>query len=150
MESYFMSVAIEEAKKAASIGEVPVGAVVVKNGEIIAKAYNMKETLMDTTAHAEILAIKKASEILKGWRLIDCEIYITLEPCVMCAGAIVQSRLNKLIFGAYDRRFGACRSLYSIPDEGKLNHKVEVVEGIMERECSSLLSQFFKTRRNHT
>lgn len=142
-----MGFAIEEAKKAGAIGEVPVGAVIVKDNKIIAAAYNMKESLRDTTAHAEILAIKKASETLEGWRLIDCDMYVTLEPCVMCSGAIVQSRLNKVIFGAYDKRFGACRSLYNILDNGQLNHTVEVIEGIMEEECSGLLSEFFKKKR---
>lgn len=142
-----MGFAIEEAKKAGAIGEVPVGAVIVKDNKIISAAYNMKESLKDTTAHAEILAIKKASEALGEWRLIDCDIYVTLEPCVMCSGAIVQSRLNMVVFGAYDKRFGACRSLYNILDNGKLNHTVEVVEGVMEEECSSLLSEFFKKKR---
>lgn len=142
-----MSLAIEEAQKAAKVGEVPVGAVIVKNGEVIASAYNMKENLKDTTAHAEVLAIKKASTVFGEWRLIDCDMYITLEPCVMCAGAIIQSRIKRVIFGAYDKRFGACRSLYRILDEGKLNHKVEVVEGVLEEKCSSLLSEFFKERR---
>lgn len=142
-----MDLAIEEAKKAYKIGEVPVGAIIVKNGEVIAKAYNIKEKLKDTTAHAEILAIRKASSVLGQWRLLDCEMYVTLEPCIMCAGAIVQSRIKKLIFGAYDKRFGGCRSLYRLLDEGNLNHKVEVVEGVEEERCSMLLSSFFKERR---
>lgn len=142
-----MSLAIKEAEQAALVGEVPVGAVIVKNGNVIASAYNMKEKLRDTTAHAEVLAIKEASKKLGEWRLIDCDMYITLEPCVMCAGAIVQSRIKRVIFGAYDKRFGACRSLYKILDEGKLNHRVEVVEGIEEEKCSSILSEFFKERR---
>ena len=147
LSNYFMDLAIEEARKAYKIGEVPVGAVIVKNGEAIAKAYNIKETIKDTTAHAEILAIRKASNVLGQWRLLDCEMYVTLEPCIMCAGAIVQSRIKKVVFGAYDKRFGACRSLYRLLDEGNLNHKVEVVEGVEEERCSHLLSNFFKERR---
>lgn len=142
-----MEVAIEEAKKAAALGEVPVGAVIVYENNIVSTAYNMKEYMKDATAHAEIIAIKKASSILDKWRLSDCNIYVTLEPCVMCAGAIVQARMGKLIFGAYDKRFGACKSLYNIPEEGKLNHKVDIIDGIMEEECSFLLSDFFKKRR---
>ncbi|MEG0641259.1 MAG: tRNA adenosine(34) deaminase TadA [Clostridium sp.] len=148
MHNYFMSLAIEEARKAGDLGEVPVGAVIVKDNQVIASAYNMKECLKDTTAHAEILAIKQASSIISGWRLIDCDLYVTLEPCVMCSGAIVQSRIGRIIFGAYDKRYGACRSLYNIPDEGKLNHRVEVIEGVMEKECSTLLSDFFRKRRS--
>ncbi|MEF9952877.1 MAG: nucleoside deaminase, partial [Clostridium sp.] len=99
------------------------------------------------TAHAEIIAIQKASNVLGEWRLLDCDLYVTLEPCVMCSGAIVQSRFRRVIFGAYDRRFGGCRSLYTIPDDGRLNHKVEVIEGVMEGDCSALLTNFFKKRR---
>ncbi|WP_442878406.1 tRNA adenosine(34) deaminase TadA [Clostridium sp.] len=142
-----MSLAIREAMKAAQIGEVPVGAVIVKDNQVIASAYNMKENLKSATAHAEMIAIKKASDLLGGWRLLDCDIYVTLEPCVMCAGAIVQSRFRRVIFGAYDRRFGGCRSLYTIPDDGRLNHRVEIIEGVMEGDCSALLSDFFKKRR---
>lgn len=142
-----MSFAIEEAKKASEIGEVPVGAVIVKDNEIISAAYNLKEALNDSTAHAEILAIKEASKHLNSWRLSGCSLYVTLEPCVMCSGALVQSRIDRVIFGAYDRRFGGCRSLYSILDSGELNHLIEVVEGIKQEECSKLLSDFFKKRR---
>lgn len=142
-----MNLAIEEAKKARDIEEVPVGAIVVKDNKVIASAFNLKESLKDATAHAELLAIQKASNTLGQWRLSGCSIYITLEPCIMCSGALINSRVDRVVFGAYDKRFGGCRSLYSILDNGKLNHIIDVVEGVKEKECSNLLSDFFKKRR---
>lgn len=143
-----MSLAIQEAKKARDINEVPVGAIIVKDNEIVASAFNLKESFKDVTAHAEILAIQKASKNLDRWRLTGCRMYVTLEPCVMCSGALINSRIDKVIFGAYDKRFGGCRSLYNILDNGDLNHVIEVVEGVKEEECSKLLSDFFRKRRS--
>lgn len=144
---YFMKEAIIEAKKCLLLDEVPVGAVVVKDGKIIGRGHNLRETLKDATAHAEIIAIKEACKTLGGWRLIDCEIYVTLEPCVMCAGALVNSRIKKLVFGAYDKRFGACGTIYNIACDERLNHRFEVVGGVLEDECSMMLSNFFKKKR---
>lgn len=127
--------------------EVPVGAVVVYKGEIIGRGYNQRETLKDPTAHAEIMAIKEASRKLGGWRLIDCTLYVTLEPCAMCAGAIVNSRIPRLVIGAMDKRFGCCGSIDNIVDSPKFNHRVEVTYGVLEKECASLLKEFFKDLR---
>ncbi len=147
MHEYYMSLAIEEAKIAYLLDEVPVGAVIVRNGEVIARAHNLRETLKDATAHAEILAINEACRRLNGWRLIGCSIYVTLEPCPMCAGALVNSRIEKLVFGAYDLRAGAAHSIYNIPEDTRLNHRLEVIDGFMEEECRSLMQSFFKRKR---
>lgn len=147
IHEYYMSMAIEEAKKAYILDEVPVGAVIVRNGNIIAKAHNLRETLKDALAHAEILAIREACRVLNGWRLMGCDIYVTLEPCPMCAGAMVNSRINRVIFGAYDPRAGACGSLYNIANDVKLNHRVEIVSGVLEDECKAILQDFFKEKR---
>ncbi|WP_291967643.1 tRNA adenosine(34) deaminase TadA [Caloramator sp.] len=144
---YFMNEAIKEAKKCLYLDEVPVGAVIVKDGKIIGRGHNLRETLKDATAHAEIIAIKEACKALGGWRLIDCEIYVTLEPCVMCAGALVNSRIKRLVFGAYDKRFGACGTLYNIACDERLNHRIEVIGGVLSKECADLLSNFFKKKR---
>lgn len=148
MDEYYMSLAIEEAKKAYLLDEVPVGAVIVRNGEVVARAHNGREILKDATAHAEILAINEACRRLNGWRLIDCSMYVTLEPCPMCAGALVNSRIEKLVFGAYDLRAGAVKSIYNIPEDQRLNHRLEIVEGFMEEECRELMQSFFKRKRN--
>ncbi len=142
----FMKAAIKEALKAQAAEEVPVGAVIVFEGKIVARAHNKRNTGKDGTAHAEILAIRKAGKKLDRWNLTDCEMYVTLEPCAMCAGAAVNSRIKKIFFGAYDRRFGCCGSIMDITDS-ELNHKVEVEGGIMEAECAALLSSFFKKLR---
>lgn len=142
----FMKAAIKEAMKAESIEEVPVGAVVVLDGKIVSRAHNKRNTDHDGTAHAEILALKKAGKKLNRWNLTDCELYVTLEPCAMCAGAAVNSRIKKIYFGAYDRRYGCCGSIMNITDS-ELNHKVEVQGGIMESECAEMLSEFFKKLR---
>ncbi len=142
-----MEIALSEARKAAELGEVPVGAVVVKGGEIIAQAGNFRESYQDPLAHAEILAIQRASQFLQSWRLLDCTLYVTLEPCIMCAGAIVQSRIPNLVFGANDPKGGGVRSLYQICEDERLNHRVEVVEGILQNDCSRVLSEFFQERR---
>lgn len=146
-KEYFMKEALKEAEKAYSKLEVPVGAVIVKNGKIIARAYNQKESKTDTTKHAEILAIQKASKKLKSWRLIDCEMYVTLEPCTMCAGAIIHSRIKKVYIGAMDEKTGAVGSVLNLFEDYKFNHKPEVEKGILKEDCESLLKQFFKELR---
>ena len=146
MEKFFLSKAIEEAKKAKNIGEVPVGAVIVRDNEIIARGYNLKESTNDPTAHAEIIAIRKASEVLGSWRLNGCEMYVTLEPCTMCAGAIVQSRIGKLYIGTYDPRAGGCGTVFNITQSDHLNHWVDV-KWLYDEECSDLLQDFFYKKR---
>ena len=143
----YMKEAIEEAKKAAAMGEVPVGAVIVKSGEIIGRGHNLTETLKDPTAHAEIIAIRQAAANLGGWRLTDCCIFVTAEPCSMCAGAIVWARIQKLYIGTMDPKSGACGSVFNIPQEKKLNHFVEIETGLMQKECSFLMKNFFKQLR---
>ena len=147
MEEKFMKEALKEARKAYSKLEVPVGAVIVKNGEIIARAHNLKETKTDTTKHAEILAIQKASKKLKSWRLLDCEMYVTLEPCSMCAGAIINSRIKKLYIGAQDEKTGAAGSVLNLFEDFTFNHKVEVEKNILKDECEEILKRFFKELR---
>jgi tRNA(adenine34) deaminase len=147
MEKKFMKAALEEAKKAYDKLEVPVGAVIVKEGKIIARAHNLKETKYDTTKHAEILAIQKASKKLKSWRLLDCEMYVTLEPCSMCSGAIINSRIKKIYIGALDEKTGAVGSVVNLLEDYKFNHKVEVEKGIMQEECEQILKDFFKMLR---
>ena len=146
-KEYFMKEALKEAEKAYNKLEVPVGAVIVKDGKIIARAYNQKESKTDTTKHAEILAIQKASKKLKSWRLIDCEMYVTLEPCTMCAGAIIHSRIKKVYIGAMDEKTGAVGSVLNLFEDYKFNHKPEVEKGILKEDCESLLKQFFKELR---
>lgn len=142
----FMKEAIKEAKKAELKGEVPVGAVIVCDGKIIARAHNLRNTLCDGTAHAEVLAIKKAGKKTGAWNLSGCDMYVTLEPCAMCGGAAVNARIRKIYFGAYDKRFGCCCSIMNVVDSG-LNHRVETEGGIMEEECSAMLTAFFKKLR---
>jgi len=142
-----MQLAFEEAKKAAAMGEVPVGAVIVKDGEVIASGHNRTESDKDPTAHAEMLAIRQAAARLGGWRLPGCQMYVTTEPCSMCAGAIVWSRIEKLYIGTMDPKSGACGSVFNIPQEAKLNHFVEIETGIMQAECSQLMKDFFKKLR---
>lgn len=143
----FMKEALKEAKKAYKKLEVPVGAVIVKNGEIIARAYNQKETKFDTTKHAEILAIQKASKKLGSWRLIGCDLYVTLEPCSMCAGAIINSRIKNVYIGALDEKTGAVGSVLNLFTDYKFNHNVQFETGILENECKDLLQKFFKDLR---
>ena len=139
----FMKEALKEAKKAYNKLEIPVGAVIVKDGKIIARAHNQKETKCDTTKHAEILAIQKASKKLKSWRLLNCEIYVTLEPCSMCAGAIINSRIKKVYIGAMDEKTGAVGSVFNLFDDYKFNHHVENETGLLEEECRKILKDFF-------
>lgn len=143
----YMKEALKEARKAYDKLEIPVGAVIVKDGKIIAKAHNVKEEKKDTTKHAEILAIQKASKKLDGWRLNDCEMYVTLEPCSMCAGALIQARIRKVYIGAMDSKTGACGSVLNLLKDYKFNHSVEIETGILEEECEELLKEFFKELR---
>ena len=142
----FMRAAIAEAKKAEAKGEVPVGAVIVRDGQIIARAYNTRETAKNALCHAEIKAIHKACKKLGGWRLPGCELYVTLEPCPMCAGAIVNARIVSVYYGAYDKKAGAFGTLFDMNTFG-LNHKPEIYPGILETECAGLLSDFFAALR---
>lgn len=148
MKKLFLEKAIEEAKKAITLDEVPVGAVIVKNNEIIASGYNLKESTNDPTAHAEIIAIRKAAKVLGSWRLSGCEMYVTLEPCTMCAGAIVQSRISKLYIGTYDPRAGGCGTVFNITQSDHLNHWVDV-KWLYDEECSDLLQEFFYEKRRN-
>lgn len=148
MHEEFMKIALLEAKKAFAKEEVPVGAVIVQDGKIIAKAHNLKETKNDTTYHAEILAIQKASKKLKKWRLTDCEMYVTLEPCSMCTGALINCRLKKLYIGTMDTKTGACGSVLNLLEDYKFNHIVEVETGILQKDCETILKDFFKFLRN--
>ena len=143
----FMKEALKEAKKAYDKLEVPVGAVIVKDGKIIARAHNLKETKYDTTKHAEILAIQKASKKLESWRLLDCEMYVTLEPCSMCAGAMINARIKKVYIGASDEKTGAVGSVFNLFEDYTFNHQVEVEKGILQTECENLLKDFFKMLR---
>jgi len=143
----FMMIALEEARKAFDKAETPVGAIVVKDGEVIARAHNLRETLQDPTAHAEIIAIKDASQKLGRWRLTDCSIYVTLEPCAMCAGAMVLARIQRLVYGTSDPKSGAVGSLMNLLSDERLNHKVDVESGVLAKECGDILSDFFSSRR---
>lgn len=142
-----MREALKEARKALEEGEVPVGAVVVHDGRIIARAHNQRETLRDPTAHAEMLAITQAAQAREAWRLNGCSVYVTLEPCPMCAGALVNARVDEVVFGPPDPKAGACGSVMNVAQAPKLNHQVEVVSGVLEAECGGLLTEFFRSRR---
>ena len=146
-KEYYMKQALKEAEKAYKKLEVPVGAIIVKDGKIVARAHNLKETKNDTTKHAEILAIEKASKKLGNWRLIDCEMYVTLEPCPMCAGAIVNSRIKKVNIGAMDEKTGACGSKLNLLQDFNFDTKVDMEIGILENECRELLQKFFVALR---
>ena len=148
-KEYYMNIALNEAKKAYNELEVPVGAIIVKNGKIIAKAYNEKEKKHDTTKHAEILAIQKASKKLKNWRLYDCDMYVTLEPCSMCTGALIQARLRKVYIGAMDEKTGSCGSVLNLLEDYKFNHKVDIEYGVCKKECENILKDFFKNLRKN-
>ncbi len=143
----FMRLALEEAESAFNKGEVPVGAVLVKNGSIISKAHNCKEKINDPIGHAEILAIKLGAHKLKAWRLTDATLYVTKEPCIMCAGAMLNARLGRLVFGCKDEKGGAVISLYSVLFDKRLNHQVEVIAGVLKEECAEILKRFFHKYR---
>ncbi|MEN2985540.1 MAG: tRNA adenosine(34) deaminase TadA [Thermodesulfovibrionaceae bacterium] len=146
-DEYFMEEALKEAEKASEKGEIPVGAVVVLEGKIVAKAHNLKETLLDPTAHAEILAIKEAAKTIGNWRLSEATIYVTKEPCIMCAGAIINARIKKVVYGCDDPKGGGVFSLYQILEDSRLNHQVQVKRGILEERCRQTLQEFFKEIR---
>uniref|UniRef100_A0A7C4TI23 tRNA-specific adenosine deaminase n=1 Tax=candidate division WOR-3 bacterium TaxID=2052148 RepID=A0A7C4TI23_UNCW3 len=146
-DEFFMSEALKEAQRAFEEDEVPIGAVAVYKNKIIGRGHNRTESLQDPTAHAEILAITAAANTLNSWRLNDVIIYTTIEPCIMCAGALVLARVKRIVFGARDEKFGGCGSVFNIINEEKLNHKIEIVEGILEKEAISLMKIFFKERR---
>jgi len=142
-----MKMAIEQAQIAEENGDVPIGAVIVYQDQIIGKAYNQRELLQDPTAHAEIIALTQAAAFLESWRLHGCTIYVTLEPCTMCAGALVLSRIDRLVYGCDDPKTGAVKSLYKIVNDERLNHTINVTSGVLAEECTSLLQQFFSRRR---
>lgn len=147
MPEKYMKEALKEAKKAYDIEEVPIGAVIVKAGKIIARGHNKRETKRQACAHAEIIAIEKACKKLDAWRLNDCEMYVTLEPCPMCAGAIMNARIKKLYIGAMEPKFGAVGSKVNLLEDIKFNHDVEVEKGVLKEECSKYIKDFFKERR---
>lgn len=146
-ETELMAVAIEEATLAAKHGDVPVGAVVVIDGEIVARRHNERELTGDPTAHAELLAVRDAAAATGSWRLSGATVVVTLEPCPMCAGALYQSRVDRVVFGAADMKAGACGSLYNLGSDPRLNHEFEVVHGVLADECAALLTDFFASRR---
>jgi tRNA(adenine34) deaminase len=146
-DEYFMRLALEEAGEAYAESEVPVGAVLAIDNHIIARTRNRKESANDPTAHAELMVIREGSEIIGDWRLSDTTLYVTKEPCVMCAGAMINARLGRLVYGCRDERFGAVNSRYQLLHDPGLNHRVRVVSGILEDNCSKLLKKFFKLRR---
>lgn len=146
-DEYYMMLALEQAKLAAQFDEVPVGAVIVKDGEVIASAANMKERQNCAIYHAEMVAIEEASRRLDNWYLDGCTLFVTLEPCVMCCGGIINSRIDRVVYGASDEKSGGISSVYSILSDGKLNHKPSVTGGVLEQQCSSILTEFFKRKR---
>ena len=146
-DQYYMREAVAEAKKASALDEVPIGAVVVHNGEIIARAHNLRETDRCATAHAELLAIEQACRVLDTWRLEGAVLYVTLEPCPMCAGAILQSRIERVVFGAYDPKAGCAGTFMNLLEDERFNHQCEVVPGILAEECGGMLSDFFRELR---
>lgn len=146
-DEFFMRQAMAEAEAAAILGEVPVGAVLVKDGEIVGRGHNLRETSNDPTTHAEMLAIRQGAEHTGHWRLLDCTLYVTLEPCVMCMGAIILARIPRLVYGCRDPRVGAVGSIYDFSRDERFNHRVEVTEGVLRDECSAQLSGFFQALR---
>ena len=147
-DNQFMKLALNQAEIAEENGDVPIGAVIVHQGQIIGRAYNQREQLKDPTAHAEIIALTQAAAALETWRLNDCTMYVTLEPCPMCAGALVLARIDRLVYGCDDPKTGAVKSLYNIVQDDRLNHRLEVTSGILADECSALLQNFFARRRS--
>lgn len=146
-DEFWMREAIAEAKKAERLGEVPIGAVVVKEGVIIGRGHNLRETQHNPISHAEIIAIQQASQVLDAWRLLDCTLYVTLEPCPMCAGAIVQSRIKRVVFGTHDPKAGCAGTLMNLLQEPRFNHETELTGNVLQEECADLLTQFFRTLR---
>ncbi|KKE77559.1 tRNA adenosine(34) deaminase TadA [Oceanobacillus caeni] len=148
MDEKFMHAAIMEAEKARKLNEVPIGAVIVYQDEIIASGFNLRESSQSALSHAELIAIEEANKGIGSWRLEDCTLYVTLEPCPMCAGAIVQSRIPHVVYGAYDPKAGCAGTIMNLLDEPRFNHQVKVTSGILEEECSKLLTDFFRDLRN--
>jgi tRNA(adenine34) deaminase len=146
-DDYFMRLALREAERAPAHEDVPIGAVVVRAGEVIAAAHNERELRGDPTAHAEVIALREAARVIGSWRVLDAVMYVTLEPCAMCAGAVVLARVARLVYGARDPKAGACGSVLDVPSEPRLNHRPEVAGGLLSLECGELLSAFFATRR---
>ena len=146
-DSYWMGIALREAKKAGDRGEVPIGAVVVKDGAVIGRGYNLRETRHDPSAHAEMIAIRSASRKLGSWRLSGASLYVTLEPCIMCMGAIILARIERVIFGCFDPKAGAAGSLYDLSNDSRLNHRFFLESGVLQEECSAILSCFFAALR---
>jgi tRNA(adenine34) deaminase len=146
-DQLWMDLALAQARQAASAGEVPVGAVVVCEGHVVAQAHNLRETARDPLAHAELLALRAAATVLDRWRLFDCDLFVTLEPCAMCAGAVVNARVRRVVFGARDPKAGAVGSLFDIARDPRLNHRAEVKEGVRAQESALLLREFFAARR---
>ncbi len=147
-DEQYMRMAVEAAKVAEENGDVPIGAVIVQGERVIGRAYNQREQLQDPTAHAEIIALTQAAAALENWHLNGCTMYVTLEPCPMCAGALVLSRVDRLVYGCDDPKAGACGTLYNIVADGRLNHRLQVTAGVLEKECGQQLQDFFKKRRN--
>ena len=143
-----MRIALAEAQKAALRGEIPIGAIIVKDGEVIASAHNMRETWHDATAHAEIIAVKAACELLGSWRLTGCTLYVTVEPCPMCAGALVMSRIDRLVYGCTDIKAGAAESLFNVVNNPAMNHQIETVSGVLEEDCRQVMKDFFQQKRS--
>lgn len=150
MNERYMEIALKEANKAFRKGEVPIGAVIVYKNKVIAKAHNQKEQKNNPLKHAEIIAIEKASKKLKTWRLLDCELYVTIEPCLMCSGALIQSRIKKLVYGSKNEKFGYVESIKTILNDQKNNHKIEVISGIKEKETANIMKLFFKKQRENS
>ncbi len=146
-DEHYMELALAEAKLAEQRDEVPIGCIVVKDGQIIARAHNLKETLQMASAHAEVLAIDRAAKFLGSWRLTDCDLYVTIEPCAMCAGLIYQARIRRLIYGAADPKGGACGSAMNVLENQYINHKVILTGGVLSEQCSAIISQFFRNKR---
>ena len=144
----FMELALEEAREAASLGDVPIGSVIVHKGDIVVRSHNLREALQDPTAHAEILALREAARKLDRWRLTGTTMYVTMEPCAMCAGALVLARIDRLVYGCWDPKAGACGSVFEIVRDPRMNHRMEVHAGLLEEECRSVLQEFFTNRRN--
>lgn len=144
----WMLEAIAEAEKAEAIGEVPIGAVIVRNNEIIGRGHNLRETTLDPTAHAELVAVRDACDKIGAWRLLDCTLYVTLEPCPMCAGALVQSRVKRVVYGTADPKAGCAGTLMNLLQEPRFNHETELTSGVLQAECAMLLTRFFRRLRN--
>lgn len=148
LDERFMRQALREAEAALETGDVPVGAVILREGQIVGRGRNQRELLQDPTAHAEMIAITAAAEAVGAWRLIGCTLYVTLEPCTMCAGAIVNARIDRVVFGATDPKAGACGSVYNIVEDTRLNHRVKLTSGVLAQECADLLREFFAHQRS--